>query len=122
MPWFKVDDTLHSHPKTRKSGLEAIGLWSVAGSYCMAYKTDGFVPSWFVTSWPRGQRLADSLVKSGQWEIGEKDGEPGWYFHDFHDYQPTSDEIEAGREYARERQRKRRARLRETRQESGDAA
>ena len=119
MPWFKVDDTLHSHPKPRKVGLAALGLWSLAGSYSMAYKTDGFVPDWFVTSWPQGRKWADVLVKGGLWEIGEKDGEAGWFFHDWLHYQPSSDEIEQGREYARDRQRKRRQRLRDAR-EGGD--
>jgi hypothetical protein len=95
-----------------------MGLWALAGSYCMAYKTDGFVPDWFVNSWPNGRRLADTLVKAGHWEIGEKDGEAGWFFHDWLDYQPSSDEIEADREHARERQRKRRQKLRESREES----
>src|SRR3954447_24779403 len=122
MPWFKVDDTLHSHPKTRKAGLEAIGMWSVAGSYCMAYKTDGFVPEWFVGSWPKGRKLADELVKAGKWEMGEKDGEAGWFFHDWFDYQPSADEIEADREHARDRQRRHRERLREARSNGGTAA
>lgn len=122
MPWFKVDDTLHSHPKSRKAGLEAMGLWSVSGSYCMAYKTDGFVPEWFVTGWRNGRKLADVLVKAGKWEIGEKDGEAGWFFHDWLDYQPSSDEIEKDRENARDRQRKRREHLRQARSGDGDAA
>mgnify|MGYP003619309605 CR=1 FL=1 len=46
--WFKVDDTLHSHPKARRAGLTAVGLWAMSGSYCMSYKTDGFIPEWFV--------------------------------------------------------------------------
>ncbi|HKO27579.1 MAG TPA: hypothetical protein VJU80_08995 [Solirubrobacteraceae bacterium] len=120
MPWFKVDDTLHSHPKPRKAGLEALGLWSLAGSYSMAYKTDGFVPDWFVISWPKGKRLADVLVKGGMWEIGEKDGEAGWFFHDWHHYQPSADEIEQDRENARDRQRKRREKLRKARADGGD--
>lgn len=120
MPWFKVDDTLHSHPKPRKAGLAAVGLWSLAGSYAMNYKTDGFVPEWFVASWPQGRRLADLLVKHGLWEIGEKDGEAGWYFHDWLHYQPSSDEIEQDRENARERQRRRRENLRKARAEGGE--
>ena len=122
MPWFKVDDTLHSHPKPRKAGLPAMGLWALSGSYSMAYKTDGFVPDWFVCSWQHGRKLADALVKAGQWEIGEKDGEAGWYFHDWLHYQPSSTEIEADRENARERQRKRRENLRNARTGEGDAA
>lgn len=95
-----------------------MGLWALSGSYCMAYKTDGFVPEWFVSSWQNGRRLADQLVKAGHWEIGEKDGEGGWFFHDWLDYQPSSDEIEADREAARDRQRKRREKLRQMREAS----
>jgi hypothetical protein len=120
VPWYKVDDTFHSHPKSRRSGLEAVGLWTVSGSHCMAYKADGFVPEWFVRSWPKGKRLADVLVREGLWKPEVKDGEPGWQFHDWADYQPTSEEIEADRVYARDRQRRRRAKLRAARQ-SGDA-
>lgn len=112
MPWFKVDDDLHSHPKARRVGLASLGLWVVSGSYSMSYKTDGFVPEWFVNGWPNGRRYAHTLADSGLWEPAEQDGEKGWLFHDWADYQPLSDEIEADRDKARERQRKRRARLR----------
>lgn len=115
MPWFKVDDTLHSHPKPRRCGLAAMGLWAVAGSHSMSYKTEGFVPDWFVSSWPKGRPLAAELVKCGLWETATKDGERGWKFHDWEHYQPSADEIEADRAYARERQRRRRAKLREAR-------
>lgn len=121
MPWFKVDDTLHSHPKPRRAGLPAMGLWGLAGSHCMAYKTDGFVPDWFVASWPNGRKLATELVKARLWEASSKDDETGWQFHDWAHFQPTSEEIEADRVYARERQRKRRAKLREARQTGQDS-
>ena len=115
IPWFKIDDTLHSHPKARKAGLAAVGLFTAAGSFCMAYKTDGFVPRWYVLGWPQGLKLADQLVSAGFWEPAVKNGEEGWLVHDWEDYQPSSEEIEADREHARERQRKRRAKLRAAR-------
>lgn len=37
-----------------------MGLWTVCGSYCMAYKTNGFVPEWFVASFQSGRKLAAS--------------------------------------------------------------
>lgn len=120
MPWFKVDDTLHSHPKPRRAGLPAMGLWTVAGSFSMSYKQDGFVPDWYVVSWPSGRRHAAKLVAAGKWYPAEKDGEKGWRFHDWLDYQPSAAEIEADREHSRDRQRKRRQRLRETRPKEGD--
>jgi hypothetical protein len=123
MPFFLVDDQFHSHPKLRKAGLEAIGMWTAAGSWSQAYKQQGFVPEYEVAAWPRGKRLAAKLVEAGLWHPGEDDaGEPGWWFHDWLDIHPTADEIEKQRERARERQRKRRARLAEMQDEQGSTA
>ena len=103
MPWFKVDDGLHAHPKSRAAGPAALGLWVITGSYSMAYKLDGFAPEWFVETWPRGKKLAEQLVKSGLWEAAEMNGTPGWRFHDWLDYQPSAEDIEADRAASRER-------------------
>ena len=89
-----MDDTLHSHPKTRRAGLAAMGLWTVCGSYCMAYKTNGFVPEWFVAGFQSGRKLAADLVRAGKWEDAVKDNEKGWQFHDWLDYQQSAEEIE----------------------------
>lgn len=114
MAWFKVDDGLHGHPKTRRAGLAAMGLWAVAGAYTSAYRLDGFVPAHYVASWPSGRKSAQQLVAAGFWEAAEDPDEgPGWRFHDFADYNPTAVELEAEREAARERQRKSRARRRD---------
>ena len=118
MTWFKVDDTLHSHPKVRKSGLNAVGIWVMAGSYASAYKTNGFVPDWWVRELGRqGVTAAQRLVKTGLWDIADSD-EPGYQFHDWSDYQPLSDDIERDRELARERQK--RSRERKSRHAAGD--
>lgn len=115
MPWFKVDDTLHSHPKSRSASLAAMGLWALCGSWSMAYKTDGFVPAWFVHAFPQGRKLAAELITVGLWLDSIRGGEDGYQFHDWTDYQPSSDEIEAEREASRERQRAYRQRRRESR-------
>ncbi|UXE04548.1 hypothetical protein SEA_AUBS_76 [Mycobacterium phage Aubs] len=83
MSWFPVDDAFHSHPKARKAGLEAVGLWTLAGSYSMAYLTDGFVPEWWVKEKPRGMALARRLVAADLWISEEKGGEQGFQFHDW---------------------------------------
>ena len=116
MPWFKVDDTLHSHPKVRRAGAAAVGVWATSGSFAMAYKTDGFGPAWYLESWGKtGVTAARKLVEVGLWSPATKGEEKGWQFHDWDDYQPSSDEIERDREMARERQRKHRAQKREAR-------
>lgn len=121
MAWFKVDDLLHGHPKTRRADLPAMGLWSIAGSYCMAYKLDGHVDREWVTTWRNGPKLAERLVAAGFWhanghtchECPQPDDPNGWVFHDWFDVQPSSDEIEKTRAAARERQANYRKRRRQ---------
>jgi hypothetical protein len=115
VPWFKVDDSLHAHAKVSKVTAEApaaLGLWLLAGSWCSANLTDGFVPDhklpWL---FPDAVELAPTLVAAGLWR--RKRG--GYQFHDWHDYNPTSDAIKADRNAARERMRK----LREERKVAG---
>lgn len=115
MSWFPVDDAFHSHPKSRKAGLEAVGLWTVSGAFCMAYLTDGFVPEWFVRQQPRGMALAKKLVEAGLWRTAKRDGELGFQFHDWK-HECTKTVILANREKARQRKQK----SRETRDVTGD--
>jgi hypothetical protein len=106
--WFKVDDGLYGHPKAMAAGLEAMGLWTLCGSYCGRYLTDGFVPATYVRSLGERTRLARRLVAAGLWYEDEKDGQKGWSFHEWEHYQPTRSDVEADREAARTRQRKHR--------------
>jgi hypothetical protein len=89
MPWFKVDDHLHDHPKARKAGAEAMGLWVLAGSYAADNLTDGFVPEHTLSRWTRrGKALAQRLVAAGLWFTDTQDDEPGWRFHEWEQRQP----------------------------------
>lgn len=99
MTWFKVDDSLSSHPKARAAGLPAMGLWVVAGSWASQHLTDGFVPEWFVKSWRTGPVLAGKLVDSGLWNVTSG----GWVFHQWQERQPSKVKVESERESARKR-------------------
>jgi hypothetical protein len=112
MPWFKVDDALHSHPKAIKAGDEAIGFWTRAGTFSMAYGTDGFIPEWWVKQQHRGMVKAKRLVEATMWHAGVRDGERGWMFHQWR--QDSKAKIEVDREKARQRK----AKQRESQQES----
>lgn len=107
MSWFPVDDAFHSHPKARKAGMEAIGLWTLAGSHCMAYLTDGFVADWWIKEKPRGTALAKRLASAGLWSRGECDGEQGYWFHDWKP-ECTKAHVLSARENARKRKQKQR--------------
>lgn len=105
MPWFKTDDGFWRHPKVRRLGkdrLPAVGLWELAGTWCCdniaTNVTDGFVPTEQVDQWDPKHRYAKRLVDVGLWTAAEVDGEAGYLFHDWTDYNPTRADIEAERE------------------------
>ena len=114
MVWFPVDDAFHSHPKARKAGDEALGMWARAGSYCMAYLTDGFVPDWWIKEQPNGPAKAERLVDARLWRRAKRGGEQGCQFHDWKPW-CTKEHVESARENARQRKAKSRS---ESRSES----
>lgn len=110
MPWFKVDDKLHSHRKTRKAGPAAMGLWVLAGSWSADQLSNGFVPDYIAAAMDRDyRRHAGALVAAGLWEEDGENGDKGWRFHDWDEMQPTRADVEEKRESARERMRRVRA-------------
>ena len=103
MPWFNADDKMHGHPKVRRAGLEAIGLWVVCGTYCTDFLTDGLVPAWYINSWPKGPKLAKHLVESGFWEAAQGGD---YQFLSWDEYQRTKEQVLAAKEKAAERKAK----------------
>ncbi len=97
MSWFKVDDKLHDHRKARKAGKAAMGVWVLAGSWCMSSETDGFVPESVLTRWGTAKDAAQ-LVAVGLWYVDHRDGEDGWGFHDWLTYQPDARTLRLVRE------------------------
>jgi len=97
MSWFKVDDKFHDHPKARRAGLAACGLWLRAGTWSADMLTDGFVPDDVLPRWgTRGVdvfELADTLVEVGLWERVDDDADPGYRFRKWDKYQPTRAEV-----------------------------
>lgn len=89
MPWFKVDDKLHDHRKSRKAGKAAMGVWVLAASWSTDNDQDGFVPADVLSRWgtPADARR---LVEAGLWRETTHKGEPGWRFHDWARFQPSA--------------------------------
>jgi hypothetical protein len=84
--WFKVDDSFHSHPKATAVSLEALGLWTVSGSWSGDHLTDGFVPDHMVSMLSRGQaQLAEELINAGLWRRAKG----GYRFHQWNERNPT---------------------------------
>lgn len=110
MPWVRIDEEFPHHPKVAPVGPLGIAMQVAALCYCNRYLTDGFVPAamapmllplegigrqngagqYELVSW---QEIVQGLVRTGLWEPVEG----GWRIHDFHDYQPTREDVEARR-------------------------
>lgn len=89
MAWFKVDDKLHDHRKARKARKAAMGVWVLAGSWSMDNRTDGFVPESVLSRWGTKHDAA-TLVGSGLWFPDHQDGEDGWRFYAWLEFQPDA--------------------------------
>lgn len=105
MPYFAVDDKLHSHPKAMRAGANAMGLWVLAGSWSNDQGTDGFVPDYAAARLdPEYETKAARLVEARLWEIAERGEDKGWQFHQW-----TGDDSAPKRNYTRaETEQKRR--------------
>jgi len=103
VPDFRIADTAPEHRKLRAAGPAAIGIWSMAGAYCMRELTDGWVPAYWVQTWPNGPKHATTLVTVGLWEREERGGLPGFRFHDWEFYQRSSQRIDDEKRKARQR-------------------
>lgn len=101
MPWFKVDDGFHGHPKVMMLSPSAIGLWLLAGTWSAQYLTDGLVPAGMVRRFGGTPEDAADLVNASLWH----EADSGYQFHEWAEYQPLKSDVEAERAASRERMR-----------------
>jgi hypothetical protein len=116
MAWFKVDDGFSTSPKVlsipRTQRMAAVGLWTLAGTWCAKHLTDGAVPSFMLEEWGADVSLGTLLVEARLWSATRS----GYQFHAWAEYQPSRTDVEAIRE--KERQRKQAYREKRTGQQS----
>lgn len=109
MPWGRMDDKFHRNHKVRalrreKGWREALGVWTFWWSWCLDDpELNGFVPAEELH--PSDRKGAALLVKAGLWDVA--DG--GYVFHDFHEWNPTLNQVESKREADRKRVAEKRA-------------
>ncbi|MFC9966299.1 hypothetical protein ACFVH4_18885 [Nocardia ignorata] len=104
MTWFRIDDGFWSHPKVVGLSDSAVALWVRAGAYACQHLTDGAIAA-PVLRMVGEKEAAAELVAAGLW----KETAGGYLFHDWAEYQETSETVKERRAAARERQRKSRA-------------
>ncbi len=113
MTWFRVDDGFYDHPKVdqllvdpESAGL-ALAAWTLAGSWCSRYLTDGHVPIVRLQKLAPNldlRRGAEALCKVGLW----RPTDVGYQFADWPEWNLTKAQVEAEREAARVRSARRR--------------
>ena len=91
--WFKVDDSFFSNPKTAMLSDGATALWLRSGSWSAQQLTDGFIPARMVPMFRGSDDSVQELCDVGLWERDEE--RDGYWFHDWEDYQPDGEEVDA---------------------------
>lgn len=100
MSWFRGDDRLHAHRKTRavlrshpdKSRDAApMGLWVLAGTWAAQNATVGWAPVEELDRWDDDwQDMAARLVDAGFWWPEIRGGEQGFGFVNWEEYNPSA--------------------------------
>jgi hypothetical protein len=97
MAWFKVDDGFYTSLKflsiPRGLQAEAAGVWLLSGTWSADKMTDGFVPYAVLDLWEFDPTVIKELVECGLWDHDEE--RVGIWFHDWSDYQPMREQLEA---------------------------
>ena len=124
MPWFAVDDGFDTHPKTRKAGNAAAGLFGRLGAFAARHLTDGLIPATTVRDYgtpPQIRKLLQvGFLHSHGHQCGrcEQPAKGDYVIHDYLDYNRSRKQIEAAREAGRKRQAKGRETQAETRSDA----
>ena len=108
MAWFKVDDGFYTSHKVlripRESRHAAIGVWLLAGTWSADKMTDGKVPMYVLRDMGVEFELMMTLIDAGLWISGDDDD--FIEFHDWCEYQPTREQLEAKAQARHERSTK----------------
>jgi hypothetical protein len=131
MPWFRLEDSFHSHPKVIAAGNEAIGLYARCGTYAAEHLTNGFIREDIAVLYGasdtgsrrnpgtgKPETLAETLVRTKLWRRTRG----GWRMPDYLEYNPSKEAVDNERKARAERQRRwRERRGRRVSNASGDA-
>lgn len=66
MPWFKIDDGFHCHPKVLAAGTAAVGLYVRCGSWSAQQMSNGIVPKRVAKMYGTA-RMIRALIDAGLW-------------------------------------------------------
>jgi hypothetical protein len=103
MAWARFDDQFYDHPKVLSLdpalALQCVGLQLLATCWCSKQLSDGVLPASLPSRLGANRKIVAELVRVGMWE----DGGTEYIIHDYLDYNPSREQVEADREAAKER-------------------
>ncbi|MFL1904808.1 hypothetical protein ACJWDR_37745 [Streptomyces tauricus] len=112
MAWFALDDGFDTHPKVRKAGNAAVGLFVRLGVHATRHLTEGHLDGDIVRQYgtePNVRKLIAVGMLHGTGHTCPRCPQPAdgdFFIHDYLDYNKSRAQIEAAREAARKRQQK----------------
>lgn len=128
MAWFALDDGFDTHPKVRKAGNAAVGLFVRLGVHATRHLTEGHLDGDIVRQYgtePNVRKLVTVGMLHGAGHTCPRCVQPAegdYVIHDYLDYNKSRAQIEAAREAARKRQNRGRENARRNRNERGNGA
>lgn len=98
MPWARIDDSFHDHPKTQallteRGGIASVGLFTLLLSYCNRHLTDGAFSSVTARRLGGTDAMVSLLVAHG---FVDRDGD-GYRIHDFLTYSKSREKVDEER-------------------------
>jgi hypothetical protein len=112
MAWFALDDGFDTHPKVRKAGNAAVGLFVRLGVHATRHLTEGHLDGDIVRQYGTEPNVR-KLIAVGMLHASghacprcEQPADGDYVIHDYLDYNKSRAQIEAAREAARKRQQK----------------
>lgn len=110
MAWFALDDGFDTHPKVRKAGNAAVGLFVRLGVHATKHLTEGHLDGDIVRDYGTAATIRKLIAVGMLHESGhgclrcQQPAEGNFVIHDYLDYNKSRAQIEAAREAARKRQ------------------
>lgn len=128
MPWFKIDDGFHCHPKVFAAGTPAVGLYVRCGSWAAQQTSEGIVPKQVARLYGT-PRMIKALIDAGLWHQAGHGCEScpeldanSYAIHQYLDRNPSRVEVESVRKLKSARQQKWREGKRNTQANEGAPA
>ncbi|MGW3492012.1 hypothetical protein [Streptomyces sp. NPDC001054] len=112
MAWFALDDGFDTHPKVRKAGNAAVGLFVRLGVHATKHLTEGHLDGDIVRAYGTAPTIRKLIAVGMLHEPGHgcprcpQPADGDYLIHDYLDYNKSRAQIESAREAARKRQQR----------------